>query len=154
MMESKQSVFIDLPTEETFAYTSNLENMAVWSTAVIAVKKLSPGATQAGTTVQSTIRFLGKWLDMIFELVEYEPMRYLTLKSISGGTPCLFYYQFDPAANGGVTVSLHSMIHLSQGILDLPEPMVTDTINRQLEYDLLTLKAMLETRIPTRKIAG
>ncbi|HLI90219.1 MAG TPA: SRPBCC family protein [Ktedonobacteraceae bacterium] len=154
MMEAKQRIFIDLPTEETFAYTSNLENMAVWSSAVINVKKTSPGAIQAGTTVQSTVRFLGKWLDMIFELVEYEPQRYLTLKSISGGTPCLFYYQFDPVANGGVMVSLHSMIHLSRGILDLPEPMVIDTINRQLEYDLLTLKAMLEARIPTRKITN
>jgi len=32
--------------------------------------------------------------------------------------------------------------------------MVIDTINRQLEYDLLTLKAMLEARIPTRKITN
>src|SRR5579875_3426082 len=154
MMEAKQRIFIDLPTEETFAYTTIFETWAVWSSAIINIKKISPGAIQAGTTVQSTIRFLGKWLDMTFELVEYEPQRYLTLKSISGGTPCLFYYQFDPVANGGVVVSLHSMIHLSRGILDLPEQTVTADINRQLEYDLLTLKAMLEARIPTRKITN
>jgi uncharacterized membrane protein len=151
-MEIQRSIFIDVPTNESFAYTSDLENMVVWSSSVIVMRKLSPGATQAGTKVQSTVRFLGRWLNITFEVVEYNPGRCLTLKSISGGTPCFFYYQFDPHENGGVTVSIHSMIHISSGILDLPEPMVIDTIERQLEYDLQTLKHMLEATITSPRI--
>ncbi len=145
-MNVKQSIFINRATEEIFAYVSDIENLVDWSSAIISTRKISPGEIHVGATVQSTIRFLGKWLDITFEIVEYEPSRYLTLKSIAGVTPCLFCYQFEPAEGGGTIVSLGTIIHLTGVILDLTEPVVTSVIRRQQEHDLLTLKAILEAR--------
>ena len=148
-MKVKQSVVINLPTEEIFAYMSDLENLVDWSSVVIAIRKISPGAMHVGATVRSTIRFLGRWLDMTFEIVEHEPGRYLTIKSVSGVTPCLFCYQFEPDQNGGTKVSQEAVIHLTGGILGLEEPVVTKVVRRQLEHDLLTLKDILEGRAST-----
>jgi uncharacterized membrane protein len=153
-MDVKQSIVINLPVEEIFAYMSDIENMVDWSSAIIAVRKISPGELHVGATVQSTIRFLGKWLDITFEIVEYEPSRYLTLKSISGVTPCLFCYQFEPSEDGGTTISQGTIIHLTGGILDLAEPVVTNVVRRQLEHDLLTLKDILEARTLTGRTTG
>ena len=148
-MKVKQSVVINLPTEEIFAYMSDLENLVDWSSVVIAIRKISPGAMHVGATVRSTIRFLGRWLDMTFEIVEHEPGRYLTIKSVSGVTPCLFCYQFEPDQNGGTKVSQEAVIHLTGGILGLEEPVATKVVRRQLEHDLLTLKDILEGRAST-----
>src|SRR6266568_1731989 len=107
-----------------------------------------------GARARSTIRFLGRWLDTTFEIVECEPSRSLTIKSISGVSPCLFYYQFEPVEDGGTTVSQEALIHLIEGTLDVADLVVTNVVRRQLTYDLLTLKDMLEARASTSQSAG
>lgn len=153
MIKVKHSVVIDLPTEEVFAYVADFENLVDWSGVVIAIRKISPGAMHVGATLRSTIRLLGRWLDMTFEIVESEPSRYLTVKSISGGTPCLFFYQFEPVEDGGTNISLEAVVHFA-GIVGLAEPVVTGVIRRQLEHDLLTLKDMLEASASTSRSVG
>ena len=152
-MKVNHSVTINLPLEDTFAYVANFENLTHWSGVVIAVRKNSPGAIRVGTTLRSTIRLLGRWMDMVFEVIEFEPGRYLTVKSISGGTPCLFCYQFDPAEDSTTFLSVEAMIHFT-GIVGLAEPVVTRVIRRQLEHDLLTLKDILEAGVPVSRSAG
>jgi polyketide cyclase/dehydrase/lipid transport protein len=149
----KQSVVINLAAEDIFAYMSDLGNQVDWSSAVIMVRNISPGAPHVGTRVRSTIRFLGRWLDMTFEVVECEPGRSLTIKSIAGISPCLFCYQFEPVEDGGTTVSQEAVIHLT-GILGLEEPVVIRVISRQMEHDLLTLKDLLEASAAISGNAG
>jgi uncharacterized membrane protein len=148
-MNVKQSIVINLPVEEIFAYMSDLENLVSWSSVIIAVSNLSPGTIHVGATVLSTIRFLGMRLDMTFEIIECEPGRSLTIKSIAGVAPCLFCYQFEPAEDGGTTVSQEAVIHLTGSMLGLKESVVTRAVGRQLEYDLLMLKDMLEASAVT-----
>jgi len=139
-----QSVVINQPAEEIFAYLSDLENLVDWSGSLITVRKISPGALHVGAMVQSTMRFLGRWMNITFEIVEYEPSRYLTLKSLRGITPCVFSYQLEPTNDGGTIVALETVIHFTGGILGLAESVVTNAIRRQIEHDLLTLKDLLE----------
>ena len=143
-MKDRQSVVINLPTEEIFAYLSDFENLVDWSGATIAVRKTSPGEIRVGATVRSTIQFLGRWMDITFEIVEHEPGRCLTIKSLSGVTPCLFSYEFEPTEDGATNVFLETVIHLTGGILGLTESVTTNVVRRQLVHDLLTLKDVLE----------
>ena len=96
--------------------------------------------------MRCTIRFLGRWFEISFEIVECKPNRYLTIKSISGVAPCLISYQFEPVEGGGTNVSLEQVTHIMGGFLGLTEPVVTGTISRQLKHDLLTLKDLLEAK--------
>lgn len=143
----EHSVVINLPPEEIFAYISDLENLVDWSAVVIAARKISPEATHVGATVRGTIRFLGRWSDISFEIVECKASRYLTIKSIAGVVPCLFCYRFEPVEGGGTNVFLEAVIHLTEGVLGLTEPVITGVIHRQIEHDQLTLKDMLEARL-------
>jgi uncharacterized membrane protein len=153
-MNVKQSIVINLPAEDIFAYLSDLENQVDWSSVIIAVRNISPGTLHLGATVRSTIRFLGRWLDITFEIVECEPHRSLTIKSIAGVAPCLFCYQFEPAEDGGTIVSQEAVIHLTGKVLGLAEPVVTRVVRRQLEHDLMTLKDVLEASAATSRSAG
>jgi uncharacterized membrane protein len=153
-MNVKQSIVINLPVEDIFAYMSDLENLVDWSSVTITVRNISPGAIHVGATVRSTIRFLGRWSDMTFEIVECEPSRSLTIKSIAGVAPCLFCYQFEPVEDRGTIVSQEAVIHLTGSRLGLAEPVVTRVVRRQLEHDLLTLKDLLEASAATHQSAG
>lgn len=140
----KQCVVINQSTEKIFAYMSNLEHLVDWSSIVIAARKGSLESECIGATTRSTIRFLGSWQDITFEIVEYQRNRSLTIKSISGTTPCLFYYQFEASEDGSTMVSQEAQLQLIEGGSDQPDPVVINAARRQLEYDLLTLKDMLE----------
>lgn len=144
-MNVKQSVFINLPAEDIFAYVSDFENLVDWSGVMITARKISPGAVEVGATICGTVRFLGKWLDITFEIVEYEPGRYLTIKSTSGIAPFLFCYQFEPVEDGGTTISQKVTIHLTAEVMKLKASVLANAVRRQIENDLLTLKDMLES---------
>jgi carbon monoxide dehydrogenase subunit G len=153
-MEFKQSLVINLPPEEIFAYMSDLENLADWSSVVIAARKSSPQSLQVGATVRCTIRFIGRWFDISFEMVECKPSRYLTIKSITGVAPCLICYRLEPVEGGGTNVTIEYVVHSTGGFLGLTEPVVTGMIRRQLEHDLLTLKDLLEAKASMHSSAG
>jgi len=143
-MKVEKSVFINLPPEEIFAYVSNLENLAEWSGVVISARKFSSENTLVGTTVRCTIRILGRWLDITYEIVECVPNHYMTFKSIAGVAPFLTFYRFETVESGGTNVSVEEVIHSTGGFLGFAEPVITSFVSRQLAHDLLTLKDILE----------
>ena len=146
-IQARQSVSIDLPAATVFASLCDLEKMTGWSSAVISIEKTTPEeALRSGAIVKGTFRFLGQWLDFLFEVIEYEPDRCLTLKSIAGYVPCLFCYQLAPAENGGTTLAEEAVINLVEEPEEPMKPVITSALRRQLEYDLLTLKDILEAR--------
>jgi uncharacterized membrane protein len=144
-MKVEHSVFINLPAEEIFAYMSNLENLVDWSGVVISARKSSSEEMLIGTTVRCTIRILGRWLDITYEIVEVVPNHYLTFKSITGVAPSLTCYRFEQLEDGGTNVFVEEIIHFTGGFLGFAEPVVISVIRRQLAYDLLTLKDLLES---------
>ncbi len=146
-IEVRQSIRINRPPEEVFTYVSDLENLVDWCNVIISSRSISPGTVQAGTRVRSTIRFLGRWSETTFEIVECKPGRYLTIKTITGIASCLFYYQFDPAEDGGTIVLQDAVVHLTEGSSDHPESVVTNAVRRQVEYDLQTLRDILESAV-------
>ncbi len=148
-MKVEQGVFINLPAEEVFAYMSKFENLADWSGVVISARKISSEEMLVGTTVRCTIRILGRWLDITYQIVECVPNHYMTFKSITGVAPCLASYRFEPLESGGTNVSVEEIIHFTGGFLGFTEPVITNVVSRQLAHDLLTLKDLLENTVST-----
>lgn len=142
----KRKIVINRPLGETFAYVSDLENLPEWASVAVSAKKTPPGAMQPGTSVRCTTRFLGKFLDIVFVVVEYEQNRSFTLKSVSGATSCLFTYQFEQGEDEGTIIAQEAMLTIIAGVMSLPEPVIGNALRRLLEYDLLTLKDLLEIR--------
>ena len=144
----KQTIVINRPAEVVFAYLSNLEHMADWSSAVLSVRMLSSSSMQVGTSANIVTRFLGKRSEAVMEIVECYPHRYLTLKSTSGIIPCTFFYQFDSREKSVSSIDLDATYMVKRSVRGLSEQKVINALQRQREYDLLTLKDVLEAGTP------
>lgn len=152
-IDIKQKVSIDLPVEKVFAYICDLENLTHWSSTVTDVKNYLPGEVNVGSTMQATVRILGMWLEITFEIIECDPNHYLTIKSIAGVSPCLICYQFESVAADRTIISQEIMIHHTEGIVNLSVPVIKNILSRQLAHDMLTLKDVLEDGSSPRSVA-
>ena len=153
-MKVEHAVSINLPVEEIFAYMSNLENLADWSSVVISARKISSEAMLVGTTVRCTIRVLGRWFESTYEIVECVTDRYLTIKSITSVAPTLSCYRFELLEGGGTNVTAEVIIHFTGGFLGFSESVIIGVIRRQIANDLLTLKDLLENKTSICSNAG
>ena len=142
----KQNIVINKPIEDLFAYMSNLGNLLQWSSVIFSIQDSSSEVTGVGAKAKSTIRFLGKWTEMTFVVVECQANRFLTIKSTSGITPCLFHYQFECLGNRGTRIVQEIEMSLIKGLGDEAEQIVINAMHRDAKHDLLNLKDTLETR--------
>ena len=83
MARFQQSVVISRPAERVFAFVSDFENDPRWS-GVTRVRRTSSGPVGVGTTLQLRQRFLGRHLEVVLEVVRYEPGRVITVQTTSG----------------------------------------------------------------------
>ena len=143
----KQAIVINRPIEDIFAYMSNLGNLLQWSSVIFSIQATTSEVTGVGATAKSTIRFLGKWTEMTFVVVECQPDRFLTIKSTSGVTPCLFHYQFERLENGRTSIAQDVEISLIGKFGCMTEQVITNAIHRDAKHDLLTLKDTLESSV-------
>jgi uncharacterized membrane protein len=143
----EQSVIIHRPAGDIFTYLTESEHLLDWSSVVIAVRADPCRPLQGGSRLRVTARFLGRWRETSYEVIECQPHSHLTFKGTTGIDPCVFSYQFD-ATGGGTTVSLEAMLSLSlqAGMLGLSEAVLENIVTRQIQHDLLTLKDVLEAR--------
>ncbi|HEX6484639.1 MAG TPA: SRPBCC family protein [Ktedonobacteraceae bacterium] len=145
-MEIERRLVINLSAEEIFDYMADVDSWVEWSGTVITVRKTTPGAISAGATLRCTLRFLGRWLETTYELVEFEPGHLFTLKSISSLAPSIFTYRLEQAEPGKTNVSVEALIELIEGYMGLDEAVVVSAVCRQLECDLYTIRDILEAR--------
>jgi uncharacterized protein YndB with AHSA1/START domain len=143
----KQSVIIHRPAEDIFTYLTESEHLMDWSSVVLAVRVAPSGPIQGGSRLRITTRFMGRWMETSYEVVECQPHSHLTFKGTTGIDPCVFSFQLD-ATEGGTSVSLESLVslYLQAGMLGLPEAVVESIVKRQIQHDLLALKDVLEAR--------
>ena len=145
-MKIERCLVINLSAEKIFDYMADIDNCIEWSGTVIAIRKTAPGAICVGTTLRCTTRFLGRWQETTYELVELEPAHSFTLKSISSLAPSIFSYRLEQTEPGKTRICVEALIELMEGYLGLDEEVVVSAFRRQLENDLHTLRDILEAR--------
>jgi uncharacterized membrane protein len=145
----EQSMIVDLPVEDVFAYVSNVENLTDWVGSVISVRKATPGDIRTGDVVRMTVRTLGRWSELTYEIIEYEPYHLITFKSISGIAPSVFSWQFEALERGQTRISQEAMmqIHNDGRFPGMAESTLAGMASRQIKHDLLILKDLLESCI-------
>src|SRR3984893_2550613 len=146
-MKIERSLDINLSAEKIFDYMADIDNWVEWSTAIIAIRKTTPGAICAGAILRCTSRFLGRWQETTFELVEFEPGHLFTIKSISSLAPSIFSYRLEQTEPDKTNVFVEALIEHMEGNLDLDEVVIEGAICRQIENDLHTIRDILEARI-------
>ena len=142
MAEFKQSVVINRPVEDVFAFVSNLENDPPW-TGAVEMRRTSQGPIGIGTTFSQQDRFLGRRLDLTLEVVGYEANHTIALETTSGALSFGVTRIVEPVGDTATNVIFVGVGHV-HGVQRLAEPLLAAMGGRRLRIQLGRLKQLME----------
>src|SRR5215472_9715440 len=90
MIHIEESIVINRPIEEVFAFTSETKNLPLWQTDVLEARHTPEGPVQVGTKLTLVRAFMGRKMEGTADIVEYTPPTRYFYKTTSG-----------PAVTGG-----------------------------------------------------
>lgn len=141
-MRLESSVTINAPVERVFAYIADVERQPEWIGAVTSVSRADSGPIGVGSTFTLSLSYMGKSADAVQEITKFEPNRAIIQSTTSGPIATQITLLVEPAGSGTLVRNITEADISSLG--RLAGPIVTRTINRQLETDLQTLREILE----------
>ena len=142
MVKFEECVVINRPVEEVFAFIGDLENDPPWTSAT-EVRRTSTGPIGIGTTFRQRARFLGRHLEISFEVLGYEADHSITLKATSGLLSLEGTRTVDPVGKNASQVTASGGGY-ARGVLKLAERPLAAIGARQLRTQLDRLKQLLE----------
>lgn len=144
-MRLEESVEIDRPAEEVFAYVSDVANYPQWMAHVLDVRTPIPGPPQEGDGFVVAIKSVGRRFETPYERSSYEAGRRYTDRAVGGPIPDQQWHSAFAEVPGGTRLTRAVEVE-SQGLLKLLEPLQKWAAGRQLKQDLQTLKHVVEAR--------
>jgi uncharacterized protein YndB with AHSA1/START domain len=141
-----QSVVIERPLEEVFAFVANPENDAQWTPMVTETRKTSEGSWGVVSTYEQSGRFLGRNFEMLFEVTEYEPNRKIAQRLITPEPLQMRGLSSVEAVSGGTRVTLTGEAQAGGFFWLLPDRIMAFPAQRMLRVTLANLKEFLEAR--------
>ena len=141
-MRVEESVVIGRPLEEVFAYVADPENLPEWASTVLEIRKHGSGPLQEGQTFASVGKFLGRRLEMVFQVIAHEPPWLHSHRSVDGPIPNEWTLTFEEEQGG---TRYTEVVEGEPGrFFKLVGPLLEAAGRRQLRSDLGTLKDLLE----------
>ena len=144
MVSIELYVVINRPVEEVYAYTSNPENNSQWESHCLGSVITSEGPTGVGTTFSDVIKFLGRRIESIWEITEFDPNKKVSLKSIKSPIPAKVGYTYEDV-EGGTKVTVVGEVELG-GLFKLTKPFIVREGKKEWETSLANLKDLLEAQ--------
>lgn len=144
-MKTKNSILIERPIDEVFAYVSNVENMPRWVTGVrrarLLSKKVKAGARFSADYAQGV-----RSAAIDFKVVEFEPPVRFTAKSVQGPFSFPFKGTFEFRAVGNSTEVTSNVETGDESVATrladiLFGPVVRRGFQRRIQDELQALKA-------------
>jgi carbon monoxide dehydrogenase subunit G len=143
MARAEHTVVVERPPDEVFEFLTDLSNVAAWQSGAVEVRQPEE-PLRVGTRYVQVLKFLGKRIKTSLEVVEFEPGRRFSLKTVSGPIPFEVRHALEPAGAG---TKLHVTLEGEPGgFFRLAEPLVERNAQRQIEGDFARLKEMVEAR--------
>lgn len=142
MIEIRNSLRINRPVEDVFAFVTKVENLPKWAGPVTEARQTSEGPVGVGTTQIQVAQFLGRRAESSQEVTEYELNKKFSSKTTSGPLPIEVHYTFEPV-DGGTRLQLEGNVEAG-GFFRLAESVVGRMLQRQTDADAQTLKELLE----------
>ncbi len=151
MIKVNLSVVIHRPVEEVFAYANDISHWAEWNPGLIEVSA-PEGPIHVGSRIREVFKFLGRRIESTFEVVEYQPNRQVTYRTVAGPIPMTGTQTYEPVE--GATKLTMIGEGEAGGFFKLAEPVVAQMTRRQFQASLDNLKDLLEAHVPAPSGGG
>jgi len=144
MIRNENSIIIDRPIEEVFAFVGDLRNGLQWQSDLLDVRRTTEGPLGIGTQYTSVRKLMGRKMKDSVEFVAYEPNTRLTFRSTSASMPMETSHGFESTAQG---TRLTTRIEMQPGgFMGLAEPLIAANLRRWMDTHFGNLKVLLESR--------
>ena len=140
-------VVINKSRGEVAAYAMDPKNDPIWISGIVEAKALTEPPMSLGTQVARLAKFLGKRIEYVLEVVEYEPNSLLAMKSVKGPFPMEVSYWFQESP-GGTLAEIHVQGEASGFYSKINGPVMSLAVKRNVTKDLKRLKKLLESEGP------
>ena len=146
MQTFENTVTIQRPAGEVFAFLADFENIPRWNYAIEETSKASAGPTGVGTRYRQTRSVPGRSVED-FEVTVFEPASRLAIRGQIGPFQATISYQLEAAA--GVTKLVNNVeLNPPQAMSRLLAPLATSRIKAAVAQNLGKLKLLLESNRP------
>lgn len=142
MASFDNSVIIQRPVEEVFAFLADFENVPKWNYAIVETTKISPGPVRVGTAYRQT-RSVPTESEERFEVTAFEPGSRLAIQGQIGPFRARISYLLEPTGAG--TRVRNSVDLGSSGLSAIAAPLAASHIKRAVATNLHTLKQLLSS---------
>lgn len=144
MVDRSDSIMIDRPVEEVFAYVADVTNDPAWHTDILEARKTTEGPVGSGTVWHTRFKPSMGISEADIEVVSLEPNRVLAMRGDVGPMHPTLTYRFEPA-DGGTKFTRRVQIKVS-GWMKIMQPMIAMMLPKQNKGFLANLKRVLEQR--------
>jgi len=143
VVRAEESIVVERPIEEVFAYLTDLERVPEWQTNVLFLQ-LQSGSLRPGAQLVELRKFLGRKIESVVEVTEYDPPHRYTIKTQSGPIP---FEISNVLSESGSGTRIDAAVEGEPGrFFGLIEWRVVKAVERELWNSLATLKDILEAR--------
>lgn len=141
------SEMINRPVEDVWEYVANPHNQVQWQSSARDREVITDGPLGKGTRIRGVDQFLGRKIESVDEITEWEPNRRLSLRSVEAPFPNEAHISLEPV-EGGTRLTLEAIAEKGLGGFfgKMAEPLVVRIFSRQLKEEFGTLKDLLENR--------
>jgi uncharacterized membrane protein len=138
MPEFENTIRIERPVDEVFAFLSNFENIPKWNYYVLEVRQLSENPIGVGTTYHQ----IRKTDEQDFRIIEFEPNHTVAVKTLPQSSPDL-EMRFT-LYEEGITTRVRDEWKLNTGRPAIFERLAGGRIKSAVAENLAKLKELLE----------
>ena len=144
MATGEASIHIDRPPDEVFAFVADPANNPLWRKNVIRTEWLDDGPMRVGRRGRQTARLLGRHWTVEAEVIEWEPPRSATWRTVQGPVSVRSWVRVEPDGAGSL-VRGGADGGFKGPIGGLMTRLATPRMIKQAYRDLETLRGRLES---------
>jgi uncharacterized protein YndB with AHSA1/START domain len=141
MISIDESILIQRPIEDVFAFMSETANLPLWQTDVLEARHTPAGPVQVGTQLTLVRSMMGRTMETPAVISAYEPPTRYAYQStagyvVTGVNTC-------EATHEGTKVTTRFDLQTG-GLFPVAEPVVSRSVRRGAQSSLALLKDLLE----------
>lgn len=143
-VEVTEEAEIARPRAEVAAYASDWRNDPTWIRALTDVRRVDgDGPFGVGAQVERVASFLGRRMEYVNEIVEWDGDRRLAMKSVKAPFPMTVVYEWEDAGDGRTLMRIHTRGDGS-GFYRVAGPLLSRAVRKGVAGDLAQLKSIME----------
>lgn len=142
----RESIEIDCPPSDVFAYVEELDRHGEWQEAIISARKEPAGPTRVGTRNTEVRRIPGGPREFVSEITEYDPPRRISARGLNGPVRPTITITVEPLDGGARSRFTLQLDLQGRGIGKLFAIFAKRSARTQIPIDQARLKKLLESQ--------